>query len=241
MAPMRCAVVGLIAFAMPACVHAAPVPIHVAIDVGHFLAKPGATSARGRPEFEFNRALAAEIAAAVRPSSRLVGGDGDMTVLSRRVQAARGADLLVSIHHDSVQPQFLEKWEYEGTPRLFSDRYAGFSLFVSRKNADVRRSLACASAIGASLRAAGFTPSLYHAQPIAGEMKPFADRANGVHYYDNLVVLKGPLPAVLFEAGVIVNRAEERALSDPAARTRMARAVAAGIETCIVESAHARL
>src|SRR6185295_12609697 len=99
----------------------------IAVDVGHFLEKPGATSARGRPEFEFNRALAGEIAADLGPAARLVGADGSMARLSDRVRAARGADLLVSVHHDSVQPHFLQAWEYEGTPRLFSDRYAGFS------------------------------------------------------------------------------------------------------------------
>ena len=67
------------------------------------------------------------------------------------------------------------------------------------------------------MRGAGFAPSLYHAEPIPGESKPFADRTNGVHYYDNLVVLHtATQPAVLFEAGVIVNRAEELTLRDPA-------------------------
>ena len=35
----------------------------VAVDVGHFLDKPGATSAYGVPEFEYNHSLAAVIAA----------------------------------------------------------------------------------------------------------------------------------------------------------------------------------
>jgi hypothetical protein len=50
------------------------------------------------------------------------------------------------------------------------------------------------------MRGAGFVPSLYHAEPIPGE-SPFADRTNGVHYYDNLVVLHtATQPAVLLEA-----------------------------------------
>ena len=66
------------------------------------------------------------------------------------------------------------------------------------------------------MRGAGFTPSLYHAAPIAGEFKSFADRDNGVHYYDNLVVLKtARQPALLLEAGVIVNRDEELAMASP--------------------------
>lgn len=209
----------------------------VAVDVGHHAGEPGATSARGRPEFEFNQALAFELARALAARglrAQLIGEDGGMAVLSRRTAAARAAALFVSVHHDSVQPHYLEEWEHRGERRNFSDRFAGFSLFVSRRNPALERSLACASAIGRELRAAGFAPSLYHAEPIPGEWKPFADRANGVHYYDNLVVLHSATqPAVLLEAGVIVNRAEELVLREPATQRRIAAAVAQGARRCL--------
>jgi N-acetylmuramoyl-L-alanine amidase len=209
----------------------------VAIDVGHHLAEPGATSARGRGEFEFNRELAIEIAGSLEARGlrvRTIGGEGDMAVLSRRTAAASGASLLVSVHHDSVQPHYLDEWDHEGVARKFSDRFAGFSLFVSRSNPAVRESVACASAIGTRLRAQGFAPSLYHAEPIPGESKPFADRANGVHWFDNLVVLHtATQPAVLIEAGVIVNRHEELVLREPATRRRIASAVAEGVGACL--------
>jgi len=197
----------------------------VAIDVGHFLEEPGATSARGRTELEFNRELALDIESAVLGrglGAVLIGSDGFMSKLAGRPAAAAGAAF------------FLETWEYDGVERLFSDRYAGFSLFVSRKSAFVRSSLACASAIGEAMRRAGFSPSLYHADPIPGESKPFADRTNGVHYYDNLVVLKtARTPAVLVEAGVIVNRDEELKVKSEEVRKRIAAAVAAGLERCL--------
>jgi N-acetylmuramoyl-L-alanine amidase len=41
-----------------------------------------------------------------------------------------------------------------------------------------------------SSRGAGFTPSRYHADPMVGENRAFADEANGVHYFDNRAVLK---------------------------------------------------
>jgi len=209
----------------------------VAIDVGHYLEEPGATSARGRPELEFNRELALEIESAALGKglgSFLIGFDGLMSKLSARAAAAAKADFLLSVHHDSVQPHFLETWEHESVQRLFSDRYAGFSLFVSRKSAFVRPSLACASAIGAALRHAGFSPSLYHADRIPGESKPFADKTNGVHYYDNLIVLKtARTPAVLLEAGVIVNRDEELEMQSGSVRKRIAAAVAAGLQRCL--------
>jgi len=85
------------------------------------------------------------------------------------------------------------------------------------------------------LLTAGFTPSRYHADPVLGENRPFADEANGVHYFDRLaVVSSAPVPALLIEAGVIVNRAEELTLRDPATRARIAEAVADGVRSCLV-------
>ena len=227
----------LFLLALAAAAAAAREPPLVAIDVGHFAAEPGAISARGRPELEFNRDLALEVRTALEARGArvlLIGAAGDMGVLSRRTDAARGASLLVSVHHDSAQPHYLEAWTHDGETRRFTDRFAGFSLFVSRRNPAVAASLACASAIGAALRAAGFAPSLYHAEPIPGESKPFADRVNGVHYFDNLVVLHtAAQPAVLLEAGVILNRAEELAMRDPATQRRIAEAVAAGANACL--------
>jgi N-acetylmuramoyl-L-alanine amidase len=212
----------------------------VAIDVGHDTGEPGVISAYGRPELEFNRELALDIRAAVEGrglTTRLIGADGSMAKLAARTAAAAGADFFLSVHHDSMQPQFLQTWEHEGALRRFSESQSGFSLFVSRKNAASGRSLACASAIGAEMRAVGFAPSLYHADPIRGESKAFADRANGVHYYDNLVVLKtARMPAALLEAGVIVNRDEEQRMRMPETRQRISAAVAQGLARCLPRS-----
>jgi N-acetylmuramoyl-L-alanine amidase len=159
-----------------------------------------------------------------------------MSQLTHRTAAAASADFFLAVHHDSVQPYLIRTWEYDSVERRFNDDHAGFSLFVSRKNGAVKRSLACASAIGAALRGAGFVPSLYHADPIPGENKPFADKANGVHYYDNLIVLKtARTPAVLLEAGVIVNRDEELRMRSPEVQKRMATAVALGLERCLAK------
>ena len=229
-----------VACLLSAMVSAAPL---VAVDVGHSLAAPGAMSARGRPEFEFNRDLAAELARNLVAHGfevRLIGADGELTTPSQRTDAARGAQLLLSIHHDSVQPSYLQEWEYQGSVRRFSDRFAGFALFVAHRNPQFGKSLACASAIGEHLQAAGFTPSRYHAELIPGESRLFADPSNGVHYHENLGVLRrATLPAVLLEAGVIVNRAEEERLRDPVTQRRFAAAVAVGVKTCLAAPAMA--
>jgi N-acetylmuramoyl-L-alanine amidase len=199
----------------------------VAVDVGHYAAEPGVISASGRAEFEYNRDLALDVKAELERAGlqvRLIGERGDYAVLHHRTRDARGADLLVSIHHDSVKERLLPE----------ADKFSGFSLFVSKLNPKAEQSLACASAIGARLRGAGFTPSRYHADPVLGESRPFADEANGVHYYDNLAVARSaPMAAVLVEAGVIVNREEDRTMLDPEVRRRIAAAVAGGVRACL--------
>lgn len=201
----------------------------VAADVGHFAAEPGVISASGVPEFEFNLALAFEVKTELEKLQmkvRLIGERGDYAVLHHRTRDARGADLFVSIHHDSVQEHLLPQ----------ADRFAGFSLFISRLNPKKEKSLACASAIGAQLRGAGFTPSRYHADPVLGESRPFADEANGVHYFDNLAVARtAAMASVLVEAGVIVNREEEQRMRDPEVRRRIAAAVAGGVRECLAK------
>lgn len=154
----------------------------------------------------------------------MIGERGDYQVLPERTRDAAGADLFLSIHHDSVKAEYLPD----------ADLYSGFSLFVSRLNPHPERSLACASAIGAELRAAGFAPSRYHADPVLGENRPYADERNGVHYFDDLAVARSAtMPSVLVEAGVIVNRDEELRLRDPELRRRIAQAIARGVRGCL--------
>jgi N-acetylmuramoyl-L-alanine amidase len=209
----------------------------IAVDVGHYLANPGAISARGVPEFEYNLRLAREVSESLRRAGHkvtLIGDDGMAEDLGKRAPRASGMDLFISIHHDSAQPHYLSQWEYEGETRNYSDLISGYSVFVSRLNPRVAASLECASAIGAEMRKSGFAASRYHAEPIPGENRPFADEANGVHYFDNLAVLRtASVPALLFEAGVIVNRDEELRMRDPAVRQRIASAIVSAAGTCL--------
>lgn len=209
----------------------------VAVDVGHTLAASGAVSARGGKEFDFNRALATHVAAALGErhlSVRPINFDGRIASLEARPEQAAGADFFIAIHHDSVQAELLEEWYWQGAVQTYSDRHRGFSLFVSRDNPDLRTSLRCASAIGALLRRQGFVGAKHHADSLPGQGRAYADADNAVHYYDNLIVLyRTTLPAVLFEAGVIKHRDEELALLDSQRQARMADAIATGIAACL--------
>lgn len=201
---------------------------HVVVDTGHTPKQPGATGASGRVEYLYNLDLSGAVAAdllALGNRVTRVSADGAEVPLGRRTRIAPDADFFISIHHDSMQQQYIDA----GRQREF----AGFSIFVSQLNPRYEDSLRCARAIGEALLAAGEKPSLYHAEPIAGENRPLLDRRLGVHRYDGLAVLKtAVMPAVLVEAGVIVNPDEEARLGKPETVQRLARAIADGVQAC---------
>ncbi|MFM2068574.1 MAG: hypothetical protein RLZZ584_3483 [Pseudomonadota bacterium] len=210
----------------------------VAIDIGHSSARPGASSARGRPEFEFNLAFAQLLQQALaerQARSLLIGADGRMDDLGARapLAARAGATLLVSVHHDSAQPRYLQPWTWLGRPHQFTDRFAGFSVFVSRRNPDPATSLACARAVGRSLQQAGRPVARHHAEDIPGENRPWADEAAGVYHFDDLVVLRSAgSAALLVELAVIVNPADELLAQDARHQQAWAQAIAAGLAAC---------
>ena len=203
----------------------------IALDVGHTLSTPGATSARGRSEYAFNRELAGRLVAAAEALGmrlRPINFEGDIASLPERARQAEGSRILLSIHHDSISENFLLPWDWNGSAQSYTDVKRGFGLFVSRRNPALERSLACASRIGEALRGAGFVPTPWHARK-----HPPADAENGVWYYDNLIVLhQARGPAVLFEAGVIKHREEELALRDPEQQAAMAEALIAALRGC---------
>ena len=149
---------------------------------------------------------------------------GQYESFGRRAREAQGAALYISLHHDSVREWLL--------PRAV--KFSGYSLFVSRRNVQPDKSLACASAIGERMRSIGLKTSRYHADRVLGENRPFADEENGVHYFDNLAVAHAPrMPSVLIEPGVVVNPADEQRVTDPVMRRRIARAIARGVTECL--------
>lgn len=213
-----------------------PAKFIVAVDVGHTVHSPGAVSARGIPELQFNRKLANEVLQALRiagfTESVLINADGRIASLSERVRQANQAQasLFLSIHHDSVQPHYLGRWRVGGVTRRYSDRFHGYSLFISGDSQHFEASRRFAILTGQSLIARGLSPTLHHAEPIPGENRPLLDLTLGVYRYDDLYVLRhASMPALLLEAGVIVNREEEIRLQRPAYWQRIAASVVTAV------------
>jgi N-acetylmuramoyl-L-alanine amidase len=205
----------------------------VAIDIGHTIRTPGAISARGVPEYLFNRNIAFRLYQKLRTDGRFRGSfiinpRGDDLALAARAAIANrsGAALLISIHHDSVQPRDLSHWWYQGKSRSCCDRYAGYSIFYSEKNGSPRKSRKFAEILGSEMLGQGFCPTLHHAPQFTGGDKELVDRVRGIYKYNRLVVLKRTeAPAVLFECGVIKNRYEEKELGRPGYQRQLVKAL----------------
>jgi N-acetylmuramoyl-L-alanine amidase len=219
----------------------------IVVDVGHTVGVPGALSARGVTEYAFNLKLAEAI------KQSLVDAGFDNTVLlvtaaapwrglmerARRANSMH-ADLFIAVHHDSVPDQMLETWQYEGQENHFSDRFTGYAIFVSNENAERSGSLAFGHLLGKNLQARGLRYTPHYTLPLMGRYRhQLLDADAGVYRYDQLLVLRHTsMPAVLLEAGSIVNRKEELELATDDRRTLTANAVTAAVADFCEMRAH---
>lgn len=208
----------------------------IAIDIGHSAKKSGASSARGVGEFQFNQKIAQKLNTQLHSygfkNSFIINPEGKSLKLKQRTEIAQRnyADLFVSIHHDSMQPQFLSTWTYQGKQYRHGEKFKGYSLFISQKTSHKKENKHLATRIADSLLSQQLRPSLHHAMPIKGENRRLIDRQRGIYAFPELAVLRtAKMPAILVECGVIINKDEEVLLSDDAYQQKIAKALADGI------------
>ncbi len=209
------------------------------VDVGHTAKVPGATSARGVYEYEFNLRLSKQIA------KELMAAGFDRTVLMITPEApnlglykratrasAMSADLFLAIHHDSVPDRMLERWSYDGQEHTYNDRFPGHSIFISNDNPFRGKSLEFAKMLGAQLKSRGLKYTPHYTEHFMGSRRrELVDAATGVYRYDQLIVLRSTkMPAVLLEAGSIINRHDELELAKPERVAIVADAVVAAAQ-----------
>ena len=172
----------------------------VVIDVGHSAEVPGAMSARGVPEYEFNLRLANRIgkdlaAAGFRQAQVLVTPGPARRGLFVRVAQATNltADLFISVHHDSVPERFLKSWEHQGKQLRYSDYFRGHSIFMSYENAQAAASFQFAQLLGGELKRRGLQYTPHYAQGFMQErQRDLLDPDAGVYRFDQLIVLNAP-------------------------------------------------
>jgi len=217
--------------------------IIIAVDAGHGGVDPGASGRRGTREkdvvLEIARALAARINQ--EPGMKAVlTRDGDYFIAHReRMARARRAkaDLFVSIHADSIaNPDVSGSSVYVLSDRGATSEAARW--LAERENAadlmggvklddkdaalaNVLMDLSQTASIASSMVAA---ENVLKALDRVGEVrKPRVQQAG-------FLVLKSPdIPSMLVETAFISNREDERKLSQPAHRAKLANAIYAGI------------
>ncbi|HET9862064.1 MAG TPA: N-acetylmuramoyl-L-alanine amidase [Steroidobacteraceae bacterium] len=217
--------------------------IIIAVDAGHGGVDPGALGRRTR-EKDVVLAVAKALAARIdsEPGMKAVltrDGDYFISLQERTLRARRAkADLFVSIHADSIKnPDVSGSSVYVLSERGASSEAARW--LAARENAadlkggvklddkdpvlqGVLIDLSQTASISASMVAA---ENVLTALDRIGEVrKPRVQQAG-------FVVLKSPdIPSMLVETAFISNREDERKLSQPAHRARLAEAIFSGIE-----------
>jgi N-acetylmuramoyl-L-alanine amidase len=201
------------------------------IDVGHTETNYGAVSAHGKPEYDFNRRLAQELAAKLWAdgfgrTEVVIQADSDLARRARDL-SSRKPNLMLSLHHDSVQDKYLKTGELDGQIRTYTEGFRGYSIFVSRDNAYLDDSERFAKMLGGELLAQGLKPTFHHHEQ---ENRPIYDPESGVFFFDLLAVLRQTTaPAVLLESAVITNPEDEARADDPAYRKRITDAIVSAV------------
>jgi len=218
--------------------------IIIAVDAGHGGVDPGASGRRGTREKDVVLEVAKALMARINqePGMKAVltrDGDYFISLQERTLRARRAkADLFVSIHADAIaNPEVSGSSVYVLSDRGATSEAARW--LAERENAadlkggiklddkdpvlqGVLLDLSQTASISASMVAAD---NVLKALDSIGEVrKPRVQQAG-------FVVLKSPdIPSMLVETAFISNRDDERKLSQPAHRARLANAIFSGIE-----------
>lgn len=218
--------------------------IIVAVDAGHGGVDPGASGRRGTREKDVVLDVAKLLVARINQEPGMKGvltrdGDYFISLQERTLRARRAkADLFVSIHADAIaNPDVSGSSVYVLSERGASSEAARW--LAERENAadlkggiklddkdpvlqGVLLDLSQTASISASMVAADNVLKALHR---VGEVRKPAVQQAG------FIVLKSPdIPSMLVETAFISNRDDERKLSQPAHRAKLANAIFAGIE-----------
>jgi len=218
--------------------------IVIAVDAGHGGVDPGASGKRGTREkqvvLEIARALAARINA--EPGMKAVltrDGDYFISLNERTLRARRAkADLFVSIHADAIaNPDVSGSSVYVLSDRGASSEAARW--LAERENAaDLKggiklddKDAVLANVLLDLSQTASISASMVAAENILKSLDQIGEVRKPRVQQAGFVVLKSPdIPSMLVETAFISNKEDERKLSLPAHRAKLANAIFAGIE-----------
>jgi len=218
--------------------------IVIAVDAGHGGVDPGASGKRGTREknvvLEIARALAARINAEPGMKAVLTRDDDYFISLKERTLRARRAkaDLFVSIHADAIaNPDVSGSSVYVLSDRGASSEAARW--LAERENAaDLKggiklddKDAVLANVLLDLSQTASISASMVAAENILKSLDQIGEVRKPRVQQAGFVVLKSPdIPSMLVETAFISNREDERKLSLPAHRAKLANAIFSGIE-----------
>lgn len=209
----------------------------ILLDPGHSPTQQGALGVRGIYEVAYNDHFVARLVKALHSASFTVHltrqPNQSISLIDRVVIANNNqSNLLLSIHHDSAQLIYLKKINTKNKNGYQTIKpIAGYSIFVSKSNAQFSDSYRFADILGQSLLKLGRPPTLHHAEDISGERRELLNKRLGIYRFDDLAVLSKPkIPAVLLEIGVIVDPDDEHYVSVESNQDSMCHAIVKSIQ-----------
>lgn len=215
----------------------------VVLDPGHGGIDPGAIGVNGEPEKELTLRMAKELRRELQRSGRyevhLTREDDRFIPLRERVAIARrlGADLLLSLHADSIEDRNVHGASVYTVSEIASDAEA--ERLASKENrADVLAGvdLSVQDEIVAEIlidlaRRDTNNKSIVFAETLIAEIDGVTPLLKRTRRYAGFAVLKSPdTPSVLLELGYLSNPRDAARLSDAAYRQRLAGAIARAID-----------
>jgi N-acetylmuramoyl-L-alanine amidase len=218
--------------------------IIIAIDAGHGGVDPGASGKRGTREKDVVLDIARALAARVNrePGMKAVltrDGDYFISLRERNLRARRAkADLFVSIHADAIaNPTVSGSSVYVLSERGASSEAARW--LAERENAaDLKggitlddKDVALANVLLDLSQTASIAASMVAAENVLKALDRIGEVRKPRVQQAGFVVLKSPdIPSMLVETAFISNREDERKLSQPSHRAKLAEAIFTGIE-----------
>lgn len=218
--------------------------IIIAVDAGHGGVDPGASGRRGTREkdvvLEVAKALAARINQEPGMKAVLTRDDDYFISLQERTKRARKAkaDLFVSIHADSIaNPDVSGSSVYVLSDRGATSEAARW--LAERENAaDLKggiklddKDAALANVLLDLSQTASIASSMVAADNVLKSLDAVGEVRKPRVQQAGFVVLKSPdIPSMLVETAFISNREDERKLSQPAHRAKLASAIFSGIQ-----------
>ncbi len=216
----------------------------IMIDPGHGGVDPGAISRSGLWEkhivLRFAKELQRQLRASGKYRAQLTRNRDVFIRLRHRIAIARreGADLFISVHADSIRNRRVRGTSVYTLSERASDKEAE-SLAQNENKSDLiagvdlqDQSDEVANILIDLAQRETMNDSAVFARKLVDELRKTRKLLRNTHRFAGFAVLKAPdIPSVLVELGYLSNRADEKMLSNPKQRRRLAGSMTRAVDS----------